>query len=80
MASGRTGWHEEGMRADIMARRGPEDVVFLTMFDLFCSTSLGKKNCQIISSRLNQAVAAAEAPRSHTCSQGKRLRVEFSID
>lgn len=59
MASGRTVWHEEGMRADIMARRGPEDAVFLTMFDLFCSTSL-EKYCQITSSDFNQAGATAE--------------------
>lgn len=53
MESGRTVWHEEGMRADIMERRGPEDVVFLTMFDLFCSTSL-EKYCEIISSGFRQ--------------------------
>lgn len=59
------------MRADIMARRGPEDVVLLTMFDLFCSTSL-EKYCQIVSSDLKQAVAAAEAAWNQTmCSKGK---------
>lgn len=80
MESGRTVWHEEGMRADIMARRGPDDVVFLTMFDLFCSTSL-EKYCQTISSAFNQAVAAAEATQNQTmCSEGKRLRVEFWND
>lgn len=59
MASGRTAGHEEGMRADIMARRGPEDAALLTMFDLFCSTSL-EKCCQMASPEFKRAAAAAE--------------------